>query len=214
MSIPNDKILELANAVSTLDEEKVYSMVLDFLKQGLSQVEIQRCISVGMNLVDGFYRSGEYFMADLLYAEHIYYNVLLFEEMKLENSAAEAAGRVVIGSMSGDQDENGKNIISYTLRNNGFEVIELNTGLNWDSYEITEHKPEIIILYCAIFSKNEDLSRAIQRIKNNRGLQYNVKIIVAGKSVFIKNYRISGTDAYGKDELECLDLCRYFIQGE
>ena len=59
---------ELINALAQLDEDRVYDLVRKTLDSGATSEQILNDMNVGMQKVGTIFESGEYFIADLMFA--------------------------------------------------------------------------------------------------------------------------------------------------
>lgn len=83
MSTQKDLILKLISAMGELDEPGIRECVRALASEGMAPQDIQRNIHIGLKLVDGYYTSGEYFLADLLYAGRVYESVMKMRELQV-----------------------------------------------------------------------------------------------------------------------------------
>lgn len=207
MKIKNERISLLVNALGNLDADKVYLLAGEFLSQGATPLMIQQFMNIGMKLVGEYYQSGEYFLADMLYASYIYNNVLKNELMQMSEDTPKK-GLVVIGNVLGDMHEMAKSIVSNTLSSNGFKVIDLGVDLKTSIFieAVKRYKPDILAISCMMSSALDEIGKITDALEKEH-LKENVKIIVGGNPSLAIQYKELGADLYGSDAVSGLEVC-------
>ncbi len=208
MRIENDKILHLVRAVGDLDSHQIVDDVRSLLSQGLKPERIRESLDVGMKLVGEYFRSGEYFLADLLYAGRLYKETLLLGGMHAPEAGPNVA---LLGDVPGDTHDVLKDIVACILKATDFEVVDLPSDSRLESYEraVETYDPRLVIISCTQSSSTESLESVIQSIrKRGRG---DARIVIQGPCVHAQGYRVVGADSYCKDAMDGLELCLSFV---
>lgn len=208
MKVKNERIALLVDALSNLKEQEVYALVDEFLAGEMTPLSIQKFLSVGLQLVAEYYQSGEYFLADLLYASYIYNKVLSKIELNQIEPNVQEKGIIVIGTVAGDIHEMAKSIVANTLSLNGFRVIDLGTDLESSVFvdAVKLYQPDILALSCLL----KPSLLQIQQIHQNliqAGLRDSVQIIAGGNPSLSIAYSEYGADAFGADAISGLEVC-------
>ena len=118
---------ELAKALRDLDEDRVNELVDEKLAQKVSPIEIINDLNEGIVAVGELYASGQYFLTELMFSGEIMQGLMAKLEPFIAAKGAEGKiiGTVVIGTVSGDIHDIGKNIVVNLLRSHRFKVIDL-----------------------------------------------------------------------------------------
>ncbi len=125
MSNPNLNS-ELAKLVADLEEDTVLKLVQQRLEAGGDPLQIIAECNEGMRAVGQRYEQGEYFVAGLIMSGEIFREVVEMVQPLLEKQAdGKASGRVLVGTVSGDIHDIGKNMFGMLLSCHGFDVIDL-----------------------------------------------------------------------------------------
>ena len=119
---------DLATALADLDEPRTYETVEGMLAAGASPAEILAACQEGIRLVGERYAAGEYYVSDLMMSSAIFKKVAAGLGPLAVEDATEAGGRVVMGTVSGDIHDIGKDLVVSTLRAAGYAVTDL--GVN------------------------------------------------------------------------------------
>jgi methanogenic corrinoid protein MtbC1 len=126
---------KLVKALTELKEKEVLDMVQELLESGKKPMEIVDSSRIAMEEVGKRFESGEYFIPDLIFAGEILKRVSEIVKPEMEEEAgAEKIGKVIIGTVEGDIHDIGKNIVTFMMDINGFEVIDL--GVDVPPYSI------------------------------------------------------------------------------
>jgi len=134
----------------------------------------------------------------------------LTKEMKVKR-----LGKVVIGTVEGDIHDIGKNIVTFMLDVNGFEVHDLGIDVPVQRFvdAIKEIQPEVVGLSGFLTLAFDSMKKTIEAIQNV-GLRDRVKIMIGGGQIdeMVRDY--TGADAYGRDAVAAVSLCKKWIGGQ
>jgi 5-methyltetrahydrofolate--homocysteine methyltransferase len=116
--------------------------------------------------------------------------------------------------VAGDIHDIGKNIVTFMLDVNGFEVHDLGIDVPASKFvtAIEELEPEVVGLsgfLTLAFDSMRDTVAAIE----TAGLRHKVKIMIGGGQVTDKIREYTGADAYGDDAMAAVALARAWTGG-
>ena len=157
------------------------------------------------------YEAGEYFIAGLIMSGEIFREVVeLVQPLLEEQSSEEASGRVMIGTVSGDIHDLGKNIFGMLLACHGFDVIDLGVDISPDEFaaKMLETKPDLIGLAGLITASFETMKEAISVIRT-QSKKHNllIQIIVGGSFIDDQVGQYVKADYWVHDAIEGVRLC-------
>lgn len=117
-------------------------------------------------------------------------------------------GRVVIGTVSGDLHDIGKNIVKSMLEVNGFEVLDLGVDVNpaVAVKRAVEFEAEIVAFSALMLPSLPYVRDAIAIIKENEKYRQRFKIMVGGGPVSQEWADEAGADGYGDDAVEAVQI--------
>jgi 5-methyltetrahydrofolate--homocysteine methyltransferase len=123
-------------------------------------------------------------------------------------------GTVIIGSVAGDIHDIGKNIVTFMLDVNGFQVHDLGVDVSPQQFvdAIQAYSPQVVGLsgfLTLAFDSMKDTVAAIDAA----GLRDRVKIMIGGGQITDKIREYAGADAYGDDAMEAVNLAKDWIGG-
>jgi methanogenic corrinoid protein MtbC1 len=206
---------QLVNAMADMQEAEALALVKQMLADGADPMAILADARAAMDVVGQRFEEGEYFLPELMMAGEMLNQISALVKPELEKGpAVEYKGRVVIGSVAGDIHDIGKNIVTFMLDVNGFEVLDLGVDVSPQKFveTIKSFQPQIVGLsgfLTLAFDAMKDTVAAIEAA----GLRDQVKIMVGGGQVDDKISQYAGADGYGDDAMEAVGLVAKWIGG-
>jgi 5-methyltetrahydrofolate--homocysteine methyltransferase len=131
----------------------------------------------------------------------------------LEKEKAEKRkGKVVIGTVAGDIHDIGKDIVVFMLDVNGYEVIDLGIDVPVDTFvtKVKEVKPQVVGLSGFLTLAFDSMKKTVEALEK-AGLRDSVKIMIGGGQIDDQVCKYARADAYGKDAIAAVTLCRQWI---
>ena len=118
---------------------------------------------------------------------------------------AKVVGKIVIGSLKGNTQGLGKDIVMATLRAAGFQVVDLGVDVPPERYvdAVIQEKAQIIAISISVDETVSFLKDVVDSLKQ-RGLSGKVKIVIGGQAVSEQIREEYCVDAYAKDEQDCV----------
>ena len=201
---------ELTKAVADLEEEKAIKLTKDRLAKGEDANKLLTESREGMELVGKRFGEGEYFLPELVYSAEIFKQIadILKPKLKAEVKTAKV-GKVIVGTVAGDIHDIGKDIVSFMLDMNGFEVFDLGVDVPAQKFvdKIKETNAPIVALSGFLTLAFDSMKETIDAIKA-AGLRNKVKIMIGGGQIDEEIRKFSGADAYGKDAMAGVEIAK------
>ena len=121
-------------------------------------------------------------------------------------------GKVVIGSLKGNIQGLGKDIVAAALRSAGFQVVDLGVNVSPESFvtEAEREKAQVIAVSVSV-DKTVPFLKDLVDILNQKKLGGKVKTVVGGRAVSKKTCRVYGIDAYARDAWDCVKKVRELL---
>ena len=201
----------LAEALRDLDEDRVYELVDDMLKQGASPQDIIKECNIGIVAVGELFAGGEYFLTELMFSAEIMKGVMQKLEPLMEsNSVAEqSAGTVVIGTVKGDIHDIGKVIVVGLLRTHGYKVVDLGVDVPVENFvaAVRETGAKVLGLSALLNSTYPEMKNVVDAV-TEAGLRDQVKIIIGGTICNETVREYTGADYYPNDAVTGINICK------
>jgi 5-methyltetrahydrofolate--homocysteine methyltransferase len=158
------------------------------------------------------FECSEYFVPELLMAARAMKAALELLRPLLAASGAEPAGRVVIGTVQGDQHDIGKNLVAAMLEGGGFEVTDLGVNVSPQKFvtAIREKNPQILALSALLTTTMPAMKTTIEAVVQ-AGLRAKVKILVGGAPITRHYADEIGADGYGDNAATSVALARQVL---
>jgi len=214
MSKPNSHS-RLAELVAELEEDTVLELVRQRLQAGDDPLKIINECNEGMRLVGQRYEQGEYFVAGLIMCGEIFREVVeLVQPLIEQQSEGNASGRVLVGTVSGDIHDIGKNMFGMLLSCHGFDVIDLGVDVQPDVFaaKAVEIKPDVVGLsglITASFESMKDTVTALRAQAEANNLSF--PIIIGGGMIDDQVCQYVGADYWMPDAMAGVRLCEELL---
>ncbi len=137
-------LIELENSVKNLQQEAAVEAARKALAAGVSPVEaIENGLAKGIRTVGEKYERKEMFVVELIYAATIMEEAIKVLEPELRRSKEKrhSLSTVVLGTVSGDIHDIGKNLVRIMLEAGGFEVHDV--GKNTPTEDFVSKAKEV-----------------------------------------------------------------------
>ncbi len=165
-----------------------------------------------MSVVGQKFSSGEFFLPQMMIAARAMTEVLPVIKPLLVGEAAEKRGKAVIGTVSGDFHDIGKNIVKMMMEGAGYEVVDLGVDVGADKFvdAVRRESPDFVLMSALITLTMESTRRTIQAL-DAAGLRASLKVGVGGAPLTQKFADEIGADFYGADAYECVQACNRLV---
>lgn len=137
-----------------------------------------------MDEVGTRFEAGEFFVPEMLIAARAMKAGIAILRPLLAEAGIEPVGKVVIGTVSGDLHDIGKNLVGLMLEGAGFEVIDVGTDVSADSFieAVQNEKPQLLGLSALLTTTMTGATEVIQKL-NEANIRDSVKVMVGGAPV-------------------------------
>jgi trimethylamine corrinoid protein len=206
----------LIKAMVDMEEAKALEETKALLDGGCDPMKILEACSAAMEAVGKRFESGEYFLPHLMMAGEMLKQVSdLIKPLIGEEKTASEKGRVLIGTVKGDIHDIGKNIVTFLLETNGFEVRDIGIDQPPQSFvdAVREFRPRVVGMSGLLTLAFDAMKETVQALQT-AGLRDQVKIMIGGGQVTEKVKDYTGADAYGPDALAGVRLCKQWIRSQ
>ena len=207
---------DLVSVLASLKEKEALEIVQNRLNAGDDPSSIMDDARRTLETVGKRFENSEYFIPDLVYSGEILRVITEMVKPKLTGAdKAKRRGKVIIGTVAGDIHDIGKDIVTFMLDINGFEVYDLGVDLPAQKFvdKVKETDASIVGLSGFLTLAFDSMKETIQAVKA-AGLRDKVKIMIGGGLVDDKIRKYTGADAYGRDAVAAVSLAKKWVGGE
>ncbi len=205
----------LVDAFTDMREAEVAQITAELLAQGADPLEILAACKEALEIVGQRFEDGEAFVPELIMAGEMMGQITEQVKPHIEQEVQEERlGKVLMGTVSGDIHDIGKEVVVFMLEANGFEVVDLGVDVPPETFvvQIGETQPDVVGLSGLLTLAFETMKDTVDAIKE-AGLRDQVKIMIGGAPVDEHVQAYTGADAWGKDAMEAVCLAKQWVGG-
>jgi methanogenic corrinoid protein MtbC1 len=207
---------KLIEAMVEMKEQEALERARELINSGEDPLKILNACSEAMETVGKRFEKGEYFLPQLILAGEMLKQISEMLKPKLKDKAtsvtSESLGKVLIGTVKGDIHDIGKDIVTFMLQVNGFNVLDLGIDVPPSKFvdAIKDFQPEVVGMSCLLTLAFESMKETVAAIEN-AGLREGVKIMVGGGQVseMVRDY--ANADAHGEDAVSAVRLAKNWV---
>ena len=203
------------NLMADLKEEETLAMVNELIQGETNPLDILGDARSAMEVVGKRFETGEYFIPDLLMAGEILKGISDIVKPLLEGGQpALKKGKVIIGTVAGDIHDIGKDIVTFMLEVNGYDVLDLGIDVPISVFveKTREFKPQVLGLSGFLTLAFESMKKTVEALEQ-AGLRDSLKIMIGGGQMDEDVRKYARADAYGQDAITAVTLCKQWIGG-
>lgn len=206
---------KLIDAIADMREEEALKLVSEMVESGSKPMVILDAVREAMDIVGRRYEEGAYFLPELVLAGEMMNQITAMIKSELVKAPpVERRGKVLIGTVEGDIHNIGKDIVSFMLDVNGFEVLDLGVDVTPQKFTeaVREFQPQVVGLSGFLTLAFDAMKETVEAIKQ-AGFRDKVKIMIGGGQMDDQVRAHAGADAYGKDAMTAVKLAKDWIGG-
>ena len=204
----------LIDAIADMREQDALKIADEMLASGADPLAVLDACHEAMAAIGQRFEEGTYFLPELLLAGEMLGQISdkVKPRLQARAGAQKKLGRVVVGTVKGDIHDIGKNIVTFMLDANGFEVRDLGVDVPPQKFveAIRDFEPQVVGLSGFLTLAFDAMKDTVEAIKA-AGLRDGVKIIIGGGQVNDKVQEYAGADAYGKDAMAGVSFAKRWV---
>jgi 5-methyltetrahydrofolate--homocysteine methyltransferase len=208
-----DLFNELIAALSIGRTNEVKRLTDQGLADGISPNDIiDKGLIAGMEGIAVRFKNNEIFVPEVMLAAKAMQAGLMILKPLLAESAHESRGRVVIGTVKGDQHDIGKNLVAMMLEGAGFEIIDLGSNVTAEKFlnAIRDNKPQILALSALLTTTMPEMASLIMRLEAEN-LRNTVKVMIGGAPVSQSYADKIAADGYAADAGKAVEIAKSLV---
>jgi methylmalonyl-CoA mutase cobalamin-binding domain/chain len=205
----------LVHLLADLEEDAVLATARKRIAQGDDLMQILEECNVGMQLVGKRYEQGEYYIAGLIMSGEIFREVVdMIRPLLGKNTSQSSSGRILVGTVSGDIHDIGKNMLGMLLACYGFAVIDLGVDVPPAEFatKAVELKPDIVGLSGLIAASFAMMKETVFVLRSEAAKnQLSFPIVIGGGMVDEQVCQYVGADYWSRDAMAGVRLCQSLL---
>jgi 5-methyltetrahydrofolate--homocysteine methyltransferase len=203
---------ELKDAVVVGNVKKTKKIAEQTIELGIPVNTTLETLMKAMKVVDGRYIRKEYFVIDVASSASAMREAFKILQPHLEVEPAMVRGTIIIGSLKGNSQGLGKDIVAATLLSAGFRVVNL--GVDIDPKDFVKaaihEKAQIIAISVSMEETIPYLKDVVDTLKKE-GLRDQVKVLIGGNAVSENTCTDYGLDAFAVDAQVALQKAKALL---
>jgi methanogenic corrinoid protein MtbC1 len=212
MTKTREKMIDL---LADLDEEAVLALVHKRLAAGDDPLQIIEDCNEGLRQVGQRYESGEFFVSGLIMSGEIFREVVeLVQPLLVRQNQGQSSGTVLVGTVSGDIHDIGKNITGMLLACHGFTVIDLGVDVPPTVFaaKAIEIKPDVVGLSGLITASFDAMKATVSALRAQaQERRCAFPIVIGGGMIDEQVCRYVGADYWVNNAMDGVRLCQRLI---
>ncbi len=203
---------QLIEAIIEMQEDEALSITNELLEKGSSSSDILAACKEAMDIIGKRFEDGEAFIPELMLAGEMMSAITdVLKPRMAENSSGERLGKIVLGTVQGDIHDIAKDIVSFMLDLNGFEVTDLGVDVPPEKFveAVKETGATIVGLSGFLTLAFDPMKETVAALKA-AGLD-DVRIMIGGGQVDDNIRQYTGADAYGKDAMAAVSIAKGWV---
>ncbi|MDD2735439.1 MAG: cobalamin-dependent protein [Desulfuromonadaceae bacterium] len=213
----SDNEKRLVDLVADMEEDDALALAQEMLDGGANPLHVLELCREAMDIVGKRFEQGEYFLPELILAGEVLDQIGVMAKPQFQNSPDKPSnklGRVLIGTVHGDLHDIGKNIVTFMLDINGFEVKDIGIDVPVITFieEIKTFKPQVVCLSGFLTLAFDSMKETVEAIAA-AGLRDQVKIQIGGGQIDETIRAYTGADGFGLNAIDAVNFSRQQIVG-
>lgn len=213
MSEMTDQEKQLVEWLADMNEDDGVALAKRMLlEENADPMRVLALCRTAMDIVGKRFAEGEYFLPELVLAGEMLETVGAIAKPLIKQGVGgepKRFARVLIGTVHGDLHDIGKNIVTFMLDINGFEVKDIGVDVPVATFldEIGDFKPDVLGLSGFLTLAFNSMKETIDAIAI-AGLRDNMKIMIGGGQIDETVRAYTGADAFGISAVDAVTLCK------
>jgi len=204
---------ELHDAIVEGNRKQASASVQAALDAGVaSEIILKDSMIPAMRRVGEMFSCGEYYVPEMLVAARAMQEGLTILKPHLVKTNIASEGKVVIGTVTGDMHDIGKNLVGMMLEGAGFEVIDL--GINVPPAKFVDairaHHPDLVGMSALLTTTMPGMKTTLEALEA-AGLRKQIKVLVGGAPVTPQFAQSIGADGYAQDASRAVELAKSLL---
>jgi len=209
-------VKKLYDAVIEGEEEIAVEAAQESIDAGLNPVEvIKTSIQGAMDEIGAQFEDGEAFLPELMLAGEAATEAMdiLLAKIKEDGGESTEVGTVILGVMSGDHHDIGKNLVKAILSANGFKIIDMGIDVGVKAFIETAQREKADIIACStLITTSLPYQKELIQTLEAMGIREKYSVILGGGPVTSQWTKMISADGYANTASECVSLCTQLME--
>jgi methanogenic corrinoid protein MtbC1 len=181
------------------DQDGAYELAKNALEQGCKPDEIlEKALIPAMAIVGNKFSRHEIYVPQMLMSAKAMHGAMVHIKPYFQSGETKRKGKFIVGTVSGDLHDIGKNLVAMMIEGGGWEVIDLGVDVGAEKFlkALDEHPDAVIGLSALLTTTMENMKKTVSAIKEKHS---GSKILIGGAPVTQDYCNKIGADFYSPD---------------
>ncbi len=216
MSDADKQEQDLVEWLADMREDEAFALAKRMLlEEGANPLRVLELCRNAMDIVGKRFEKGEYFLPELVLAGEMLENIGAIAKPLIKQGPGgepKKLAKVLIGTVHGDLHDIGKNIVTFMLDINGFEVKDIGVDVPVKTFleAIADYGPDVVGLSGFLTLAFDSMKETIEAMQN-AGMRERIKIMIGGGQVDEAVLNYTGADAFGTNAVDAVTLCKNWM---
>ncbi len=207
---------ELYDSIIKGDRKTAKDRVQAALDAGLAPDTILKdAMIAAMTKVGEMFSCGEYYVPEMLIAAKAMQEALAVLKPHLVQTKVKSEGKAVIGTVSGDLHDIGKNLVGMMLEGAGFEIVDLGSDVTPAKFvqAIRANNPDLVGMSALLTTTMPSMKATLDAIRAE-GLKDQVQVMIGGAPVTEDYAHKIGADGFAPDASRAVQLAKSLVSAK
>jgi 5-methyltetrahydrofolate--homocysteine methyltransferase len=203
---------KLNEAIKTGNRDDAVAITQEAIDAKVSLREVLDSMVDAMDDVGGRFQRNEIFVPEMLIAARAMKESMALLEPLLVAAGIKPVAKAVIGTVSGDLHDIGKNLVSMMWKGANFDVVDLGTNVSPEKFvdAAKEHNADLVGLSALLTTTMPAIKTTVDALKAG-GVDV-AKIVIGGAPVTQEYADQIGADGYASDAASAVEIARKLIE--
>jgi methanogenic corrinoid protein MtbC1 len=181
------------------------------LEEGVRPDEIlENALVPAMAKVGEKFSRKEIYVPQMLMAAKAMNSAMLHLKPYFQSGETKRKGKFIVGTVSGDLHDIGKNLVAMMIEGGGWEVIDLGVDVGTEKFlkALDEHPGAVVGLSALLTTTMENMQKTVTAIKEKHS---GSKILVGGAPVTMEYCKKIGADYYSPDPQGAVNYLKQLV---
>jgi len=196
---------------SLKDQDGADELAKKALDAGIKPDEIlENALIIAMANVGNKFSRKEIYVPQMLMAAKAMNSAMAHLKPFFQSGETKRKGKVIIGTVSGDLHDIGKNLVAMMIEGGGWEVIDLGVDVSAEKFlHALDENPEAVIGLSALLTTTmENMKKIVTVIKERHA---NSRILIGGAPVTMEYCEKIGADFYSPDPQGAVNYLKQLV---
>ena len=199
---------EIIAAIIEGNMTKSHTCLKNMLQSGFdNNTVIDEIILPAINKVGLIYKTGDFFITDVISASRVVKSLLrVLTSPEGNKPKLPVKAKILMGTVHGDIHDIGKTIVKILLEADGYSVYDLGVNVSGQEFirAIEEYNPQVVMLSAMLTSTMQYMGDIIKLIEENN-LRKNLKVMIGGSHIMEHYAETIGADCYTDSAAQALE---------